>query len=318
MLENPTTLKMRSIKYDNLKAFLILLVIFGHFLRPLITDNIGARIIYIFIFMFHMPAFIFLMGKFSRPKIKRLIYFSVIYLLFQVLYTPFLRCFYSENITMTFITPHWMLWYLFSIIIYSILSFILPQKLSAKKAMALVCASIAISLFAGCLSFIGDDFTLSRTLCFLPFFIAGKYEVIKETSKRASLGYGFLAIFLTFAYILGSKGNYIALWFKSCYELSRSTWYWRLFIICTAFCWIKFLISMFPNVKMPIISEVGKHTLFIYLAHGFIVKILIYYFLPKFSVILCFIASAIILLILFGISLGCSKLGKKVRSKKYQ
>ena len=114
--------KIRNFKYDNLKALLIFLVVFGHLLEPLAKTNAMARLIYIFIYIFHMPAFIYIMGKFVRPNLKRIKKFFLLYFPFQIIYTLFMQYFGFENEPLTLFTPQWILWFLFASIAYNILT----------------------------------------------------------------------------------------------------------------------------------------------------------------------------------------------------
>ncbi|EAH1852013.1 acyltransferase, partial [Listeria monocytogenes] len=48
----------RESYFDNAKFILIFLVVFGHFLQTFIADYAGVRVLYIYIYTFHMPAFV--------------------------------------------------------------------------------------------------------------------------------------------------------------------------------------------------------------------------------------------------------------------
>lgn len=56
----------RSGLFDNIKCLLIFLVVFGHMLEP--QTGGGVNFIYLNIYSFHMPAFIFVSGWFSRGQ----------------------------------------------------------------------------------------------------------------------------------------------------------------------------------------------------------------------------------------------------------
>ena len=58
----------RNYKYDNLKALLIFLVVFGHVLESVPGEY--RRIIYLAIYTFHMPMFIYISGYFSKTVAK--------------------------------------------------------------------------------------------------------------------------------------------------------------------------------------------------------------------------------------------------------
>ena len=77
--------------WDNLKFILIFLVVLGHILEPLISDSINLKRLYIFIYTFHMPAFIFISGLFSKKAVeeknyKKIFEFIIIYLFAAVIY----------------------------------------------------------------------------------------------------------------------------------------------------------------------------------------------------------------------------------------
>ena len=55
-------MKQRIYKYDNVKAFLIFLVVIGHMTSDYVSDSHMVRWITLWIYTFHMPAFIFVSG----------------------------------------------------------------------------------------------------------------------------------------------------------------------------------------------------------------------------------------------------------------
>ena len=59
--------KKRSFLWDNAKGLLIFLVVFGHFLSGN-TNHSGALLVLTVIYSFHMPAFAFISGFFTREK----------------------------------------------------------------------------------------------------------------------------------------------------------------------------------------------------------------------------------------------------------
>ena len=66
-------LKKRYYLLDNLKVILIFFVVFGHVIEYYINDNSILMTLYIFIYIFHMPLFIFISGYLSKNfyKMKR-------------------------------------------------------------------------------------------------------------------------------------------------------------------------------------------------------------------------------------------------------
>lgn len=77
--------KKRTPYIDNTKAVLIALVVFGHLLESVSFS--GKTMLYIAIYTFHMPAFVFLSGlcfKKGTPWVRKLL---APYLVYQAIYT---------------------------------------------------------------------------------------------------------------------------------------------------------------------------------------------------------------------------------------
>lgn len=69
-------MEKRDAYFDNAKLFLMILVVFGHFLQPFANDHPLYNDLYYFIFTFHMPAFILISGFFREKWTKTLDDFS--------------------------------------------------------------------------------------------------------------------------------------------------------------------------------------------------------------------------------------------------
>lgn len=62
---------IREIKLDNFKGILIFLVVLGHIVG---VSKEGVENIVNYIYSFHMPAFVFISGYFSKnPSIKKIL-----------------------------------------------------------------------------------------------------------------------------------------------------------------------------------------------------------------------------------------------------
>ena len=99
----------RNYRFDNIKFILITLVVFGHFLELIngqVTDNL-YRIIY----LFHIPAFIFITGYFAKFNPAKIIRTLILpYVISQLLYLPYNSLFILEKDTFTlqFTKPYWL------------------------------------------------------------------------------------------------------------------------------------------------------------------------------------------------------------------
>src|SRR5688572_26292294 len=165
---------VRASKLDNVKLFLIVLVVVGHAIEPVIGASRVLKALYDFIYVFHMPLFVGLAGHFARAELKaedrrKLLATTLLpYLLFQLLYRA-LDVFTSANGTFAYqpMTPYWILWFLFSLLWWRAS---LPFVLHVRWAPAVV---VIVALLAGATPQVSYFFSLSRTLVFFPFFLLG-------------------------------------------------------------------------------------------------------------------------------------------------
>ena len=107
--------KQRDYLFDNYKAFLILLVVIGHFIEPAYNNNTLLYTLKWLIFSFHMPAFIFISGYFSKRElpfltlVRKLLVPYVIYeLCYYFMYTELLH----KDTGLYFLRPKFSLWYI--------------------------------------------------------------------------------------------------------------------------------------------------------------------------------------------------------------
>lgn len=126
----------RNAFFDNAKVILIFLVVFGHMIQPFVGDSKSTEAIYIWIYTFHMPAFILLAGFFAKGSgnkkyiwnlMKKLI---IPYLIFQTLYTIYYFLIGKADWQTGVFYPQWSLWFLFSLFSWHIL-LVLFKKIPA-------------------------------------------------------------------------------------------------------------------------------------------------------------------------------------------
>lgn len=90
-LDLKMTYEKRQFLFDNMKVLLMCLVVFGHFLEKISIEG-GYGIIRAWIYSFHMPAFVFISGYFSKhtseDEIKTITYclILILYLIQRIVY----------------------------------------------------------------------------------------------------------------------------------------------------------------------------------------------------------------------------------------
>lgn len=273
--------KERNYTFDNLRLILIFFVVFAHFLE-LIPGAVSSNV-YKVIYMFHMPAFIFLTGRYAKFDIKKIIIRLVVpYIIFQTLYEIFLDLVLNHtDLSIQYMTPYWILWFLLTIIVYYLLLPLLPKKDSKFKYL-IIGISFVVGLAVGFEKTIGYYLSLSRTFVFLPFFLVGYYsteisqDIIKIIKRPKLIGLitsSILIISLTIILIISDVSKH-ALYASFAYSSSDGSILTRFLIYIVSLFWIVFLTLVIPNKKLPFVSVLGKDTMLIYLFHGFIVKLL--------------------------------------------
>ena len=104
--------KERSAYWDNIKGILILFVVFAHVLYQLQYRSAGIDAVVDYIYMFHMPAFIFVSGYFGKSEKSRS-FESIIKLVFLYFIFNSVTAF-IEGYTL-YLKPIYSYWYLIAL-----------------------------------------------------------------------------------------------------------------------------------------------------------------------------------------------------------
>ncbi|MFD2616785.1 acyltransferase family protein [Terrilactibacillus laevilacticus] len=275
--------KVRDNYFDNAKFILILLVVFGHSITSLKSDTHIISTIYTFIFIFHMPAFILISGyfskRFNKPGYhKKLIKKTIIpYLIFQVIYSGFYYITgYEDQFSFDLLSPHWTLWFLISLLSWQL---ILP--LFSRFGVYGFPLAVLIGIFAGYLNEIGTFLSFSRTFAFFPLFYLG-YLLKKEhfkILKKPKIKYPSLIVLIvifSISYFFFPDDIQPWLLNSSSYQsLGVSSWlggFIRLSLYALTLLTTFSFLALIPSQHWSF-TTLGEKTLYIYLLHGFFIKI---------------------------------------------
>lgn len=266
----------RNYKLDNAKGALIFIVVFAHLLELAGGWSAPLReIILVPLYIFCMPAFVFLAGATSRPKgtVQRVLILIAMLIAFQAAYQAqefFLYGKFEDGK----LEPFWLLWFLLAMIWYT-LGTPLMARLGPKVCVP---ASIAIALAAGLIPFADGRLALSRTLVFLPFFVTGyfwgwkllnskfpRYSALVGLAVILILGAIALAYGLEKRWFFGSR-NYAAMDVAPHIALAI-----RAALLSASALGVIALIAVTSN-RQTFITLAGRTSLAVYLLHGFVVK----------------------------------------------
>ena len=270
-------MKERNLLFDNLKGLLIFLVVLGHSLELLKNNYRIADIIYTFIYIFHMPSFIFISGYFSKDlKKSQDTAFEKFLIPFLIITLPWNIALVLLGITdfYSFFTPAWAMWYLYTMFIWKL---ILPYILKIKNIFKI---SIFLGILAGLFIEFNNFMSISRTITFLPYFLAGYFfdeNLIYKIRNKNHIPFLLLLIFTLLLSIFFSISNFIPaefLWldrpFVNLKYPIRLGLIIRISLYFLGFLMIFTLINLI-TCKKCFLSKVGKNTLSIYLLHIFLV-----------------------------------------------
>lgn len=270
--------------YDNLRFLLILLVVIGHFADTYTTHSALCRSIYVWIYSFHMPLFLFLSGLFykNRNITKKILVYISIGFLYKIFYFLEMSVMYG-NATFSLLSDGGIPWYMFVLAIYTAISYLLRKN---NKRFILI-LSVILGCFVWYDSNIGDYLYLSRAIVFYPFFVLGeifdKEKLLQITYNKRLKIIGFIILLiwgglcllqLDYIYLLrplftGRNPFSVNELFIKWGFAYRILCYLITFIVGTS------VTCIITDRHLPIITLIGSRTLQIYFWHWFIAAILI-------------------------------------------
>lgn len=166
----------REAYYDNLKFWLITIVVIGHFVEFYMNENAVCRWLWYYIYIFHMPLFIFVTALFLKSTINRKP-FRIDKILSYLIVCYFMK------VTILLLKQYWFgveqefsifdgegpWWFLFVIAAYIPITYLLRD---VKKTYVFF-GSIIAALIIGFDDTVFTYMTLSRLVVGYPFFYAG-------------------------------------------------------------------------------------------------------------------------------------------------
>lgn len=264
----------REYCFDHLRALLVLLVVFGHYL-----ELTGAAALYRAIYVFHIPALLFLSGRYARFSVRRLLRLLLTYAVFQTLYRLFdwLVTGRPQTPAQWIFVPYWHLWYLVALAAMLALTPCM-EKLPERFRIPMLLASVCVALFWGFLPFSGYYFSFGRILSFFPFYLAGLYLKSRRPpygKRRAVFLPVLAAAAITGTLLLVRSPLPTALLYGSMnFARSGGTLPQKLAALTLGFLWVALLFTLpWPTRPIPVWSVYGRRTLSIYLLHGFLVRL---------------------------------------------
>lgn len=193
--------------WDNLKFILITLVVAGHFADQLTDYSSIYSSIFLFIYAFHMPLFIFISGYFhsDRNTTKKVLFYTSLGFLYKIVSFLIDRLNGDSQYIFNLLADSGLAWFMFVLAIYTFVLFLLKDQ---NKKFILI-GSIILACFAGYDKSIGDFLYLSRAIIFFPFYILGtmmkSFDILEFKRKYPLLKVFALLIFVTWVILCITK-----------------------------------------------------------------------------------------------------------------
>lgn len=300
--------KSRIYLWDNLRFALILLVVVGHFISQYLSSP-SFKGLWLFIYSFHMPLFIFISGCFHKntniaSKVVSYVAIGAIYKIIVFLTREFI----DQSPKFELFSEGGAPWYMFAMAAFILLTYLL-RDLNLKYILMIW---LIVACFAGYDPKVSQFLSLSRIIVFYPFYLLGvlsnKEKLLGYAKNKwlKSAGIAVVVGWLVLCVVFGTKlwplnGLFAgenpfnnrfydmgALWRLLCFALSA--------VLCYAF------VCAAPTRKIPLVSTIGTRTLQIYFWHRPLLYILYKHEIP---VLLCATAGgkAIYLLLAVAVTL---------------
>lgn len=259
-------------------------MVVGHVIDLNTSQSKVFRSIFVCIYSFHMPLFLFLSGMFHTNKniSAKVSGFLVIGFLWKILY--FLeKLLLTGRASFSLLSDNGVPWYMFVLAMYIMVSYGLRNR---NKRSVLLC-SVMLACFVGYDATIGDYLYLSRAIVFYPFFVLGQMTNKESLVIRAQNKWlKFLAVVVLAAWgllcLLGLKHVYILrplFTGRNPFSVNEifDKWGFAFRILCYAVSLIAgaAVICITPKRKLPMITLFGSRTLQVYFWHYFVIAVLV-------------------------------------------
>lgn len=282
-------MQKRVALWDNLKLFLMFLVVLGHLTIQYFESSQMFGTMTLVIYSFHMPVFIFISGLFSKhsinsdkPPLKKAFCFVIMYFFVKILnYSSALI--FGKHVSFDIFSVKDIPWYMLAMAMWYIITWAL-RKVDFKYILI---TSVLIGCFSGYMKGDTDFLCILRVITFYPFFYCGyildREKVEYVTSKKGVRV--FSAVFFTVFVIICTVTFYQSEWlfpllsgrrrYSALGEMGDWGCLLRLAYYGIVGLLVLSVISLCPRKELKI-SKYGRRTMQIYVFHRSILYIMKY------------------------------------------
>ena len=256
----------RSAYWDNIKGFLMLLTVFAHILFQLQNRSVIINTAVDIIYMFHMPAFVFVSGFFGKSErshsFESIIKLIFLFFIFNSI-VGFMYGFYS------LLQPMYSYWYLIALIVWRLTA----RHIAKIKEINLIL--FVIALFIGFYPSVDNTFAAARIIGFYPYYMSG-YLLAREKSealvnekyiKRMAVGSALTVVGLGLSLVAYAFFSYSDDVLQMAGYDAAIDAFGRIVLYIIAFLAIYALRCISPDKNIPFLTMLGRNSLWIFILH---------------------------------------------------
>lgn len=268
-------IKNRDAYLCNIKALLIIFVVFGHCIEPYI-DNHSLLTMYKLIYSVHMPLFVFVTGltsKSIKACKKQLVSALKLFAIWDVVYLVY--DYFINGNSVNVLRPYWHLWYLLALVFWSFIGMGILWLIEHRINKVVIFIGIfACSLLIGCVNFADRRLAVQRTIAFLPYFYLGMISNISKIKEKRKWALPCVVLGMVIFIIINKYIPANFLYHAISYDIT-----YIYGILARALCFVCAIgfggtILFCMSDKDIKITRLGKDTLPAYILHPFFLNLL--------------------------------------------
>lgn len=258
-------MQSRDSYWDQCRAALMWLVILGHCIQLLFTNNFFSQPVFKFIYLFHMPLFMWISGYFALNSIRKHGWKIISNRSFQLLFPIFtlgtvqlllqlMRGNFTYHEILSSYKCLWFLWNLFECYLFALIVQLFKNKVWKLFSIFI---PVCVSVFTPeCLPY-GDYLSYVW-----PFFVFGMYcRNLGFSSSFITSKWLLLSPLIIPAFIFFQSEWYMYLYPLTCTIHALGVWIYRIIVALIAAPVFMAIIKLIP---LTYLAKIGKSTLAIY------------------------------------------------------
>lgn len=254
----------------------------GHAVERACDYYLTDRSLFIFIYSFHMPAFLFISGLFAKRTIhsenypwKKLLPYVLVTLVLGFYRDLSIRLRNPDH-GFSFYDQNKISWFMLALFACYSIAWLL-RNVSWKVVLP---ASFLVGLAIGYVPFISEGFALSRIIVFFPFFYAGsvtdrdRFAMYLDKKPMRAAGGSVLLLWFVLCFVLIKKVYLLRRLFtgQNNYDeipgaLGSVEFLYRLLAYAISALAILAFLALVPRKPVPHMTELGARTLGVYFWH---------------------------------------------------